>query len=171
MAKPLFWFRIELNAAGKVVSCRRVDACGDAEAGAVYFLRALSDKDASKKAFNEYHRLRLAARRARYAAEGKCKCGRERDGETEDQRALAQCQRCLKLEREQKKRRANELRGIPVEPIDKSARFHERRADEKLDLLKAVRLQFQRLTMREFGVWLNGEIAKHEEPAPKLRAV
>ena len=63
-------------------------------------------------------------------------------------------------------------KGLPVAPVDKAARFVERRNDEKLDLLKAVQDQFLGSTMRQFGEWLKGEIAKLE-PAekPKLRVV
>lgn len=173
MANKLFWFRIELASDGKVASCAQVDDCGDARAGAVYYLRAASAKSAAKLAYNKYHAVRLAARRERYEAEGRCKCGRRRDGESPAERAFKTCVGCRALHKPQHARATARLKGLPFEPPpSKSDHFAARRVEEKLDTLRQVQDQFQRNTMRNFGLWLAAQIAELEPKAPaKLRAV
>lgn len=168
----MFWFRVELDETGKVVSCTQVAKACEGESGGVFFFKASSTKSASEKAYREYHRLRQVARRARYAKEGRCKCGRSRENETPEQRARAECPACAKMHKNHRERAAAKSAGLAVAPVDKAERFVERRNEEKLELLREVQNQFQRNTMRNFGLWLAAQIADLEPKAPpKLRAV
>lgn len=170
----MFWFRVELDEKGKVLSCQQVAAATeDGGQGGVFFMRAKSAKIAGEIAYREYHRLRQVARRARYAIEGRCKCGRTRDRETPAQRALAHCPACLETMRKFNERETLKKKGLPVPPVDKAASFVERRNEEKLELLLEVEDQFKRNTMRNFGLWLAERIAKLQpkKPERRLRAV
>jgi len=169
----MFWFRVELDSKGKVLSCAQVAKAAEGESGGVFFFQALDGKSAAEKAYREYHRLRMAARRARYAAEGRCKCGRNRDKETPEQRAFRCCPACRALRSPQEQRSAARRKGLtPVPPPSKAEHFVSRRNEEKLELLKEVQDKFLRSGMRVFGLWLQEEIEKLQpKPAAKLRVV
>ena len=169
----MFWFRVELDEKGKVISCAQVAKAAEGVAGGVFFFKAANGKSAAEKAYREHHRLQLAARRAQYAREGRCKCGRHRDKETPAELAFVTCPACRALHAPQHARAAARQKGLtPVPPPTKADHFAARRTEEKLELLREVQDHFQRNTMRNFGLWLAAEIALLEPKAPaKLRAV
>lgn len=171
----MFWFRVELDEKGKVVSCQQVAKAADLQTGGVFFFRATSGKLAAERAYREYHRLRMAARREKYAAEGRCKCGRSRHAESESDRAFVTCPACRAINKPQHKRAELRRKGIEVAPgPTKADHFVARRNEEKLEVLKRVREEFRRNTMRNFGLWLESAIAELEpktDSKPKLRAV
>ena len=151
------WWRVVLDAQGKVVSVRATDSRH--EDPNVYYVRALNQDDAGRIAFNAYARVRLAARRKQYKAEGRCQCGRPRDAET------LKCSACLKKERRYHERHAAKARGEEVPPLDRRTALRERRESEEADLrlriLREVAGVWQASTTnRAFTRWLEGEIAK-----------
>jgi hypothetical protein len=168
----MFWFRVELDAKGNALSCTQLAKAPVGEAGGLYFFRATTAKSATQLAFREYHRLRQVSRRARYAAEGKCRCGRSRKDETPEERKRSVCAACLKLARVDHERQSLKAKGLLAPPVDKAALFRDRRTEEKLELLKEVSDKFMQSSMRTFGLWLQEEIEKLQpKEAPKLRVV
>ena len=167
------WFRVELDETGKMVSSRIVDLAEKRDGKpSVYYFRASDAKSAAQLAYRECHRVRQQARREQYKKEQRCKCGRSREKETLQERALGHCPACLKLKRQDDARRVLRAKGLPTPPIDKAARFTDRRNEEKRELLIEVREQLLRLNMGPFGEWLNAQIeALTEKQPPKLRVV
>jgi len=169
----MFWFRVELDSKGKVLSCAQVAKAAEGESGGVFFLRAADGKSAAERAYRQYHRLRTTARRERYAEEGKCRCGRSRDKETPQSRAFRTCPACRAVDLARHERATALQRGLTVVAMPtKAEHFVSRRNEEKLELLKEVQDKFLRSGMRVFGLWLQEEIEKLQpKPAAKLRVV
>jgi hypothetical protein len=157
--KTRSWFRVLVDRSGKVVDCKPVSGAGDAEGGVFYF-RALSAKDAGQLASNEHARLTLAARRARYRAEGLCRCGGPRENKT-----LARCKRCTERQAVHCERRAAKERGETVPPLDRRVVLQEKR-DATADAVRLSTLEdVQRAWLRNstvggFSAWLVDEIKK-----------
>lgn len=150
------WWRVEIDAEGRMVKAEPVEAIGANGLGVIYVL-AFDIKGARKSAFNEYCALRNKIRRARYHADGKCGCGRERDLEGR------KCSECIRQRQEHKKRSAARARGEEVAPIDKAETYRKRlireRGEYRAEVLSEVRTQALRLSPREFYGWLDAEIA------------
>lgn len=171
----MFWFRVELDEKGQLISSKQVDS-DDHQRGdgrSVFYFSRTSKEAAESAAYREYHRLRITARRAKYAKEGRCKCGRHRDKETATDRAFVTCPACRALHAPQHARAVARQKGLePVAPPTKADYFVSRRNEEKLELLLEVQDKFMRLTMGPFGKWLQGEIEKLQpKQATKLRVV
>lgn len=163
-----FWWRLELDAAGKVVSSARVEKCFDGEDGFIY-VEAPSLEVAGRKAFNEYYRIKTAARRATLAASGKCRCGRVND---RAHKGKTCCTICSKENRVHAQRTKAKARGESPEPANRlatiAARTEEKRqeilvtaapSDMRLALLLEVRKAWiASPTLRTFGEWLNLQI-------------
>lgn len=171
----MFWFRIELDEKGQLISSKQVDSDNHqrGDGRSVFYFSRPTKEIAEVAAYREYHRLRQTARRAIYKAQGKCKCGRARDKETPEQRAFATCPGCRALHGPQHLRASARAKGLPVPPpVGKAVQFADRRNEEKLELLQEVQEQFLRSTMGVFGKWLQAEIEKLQpKPATKLRVV
>jgi hypothetical protein len=156
--KTLAWYRIELDSAGKVASCREV-----AEAGTdsrVYFFRAQSAKQAASQALNAHAAKLLAARRARYGAEGLCRCGGKRD-----RPGFKSCARCDSRDRVHEERKRARDRGEVVPPLDRRTVLLERKTDEASQLRLAVLREvqdawIQNRTVGAFSAWLVREVEK-----------
>lgn len=153
------WWRIEVNATGKVVSCRAVESAGDDDAHVIYVL-ARDQREAGRHAWNEYCRIRQTKRNARLAAEGKCRCGRHAD-----RGAGKRCSGCLQLLQRQNERRRARARGEQLPKVDPRATKQERReADEtalRLAILMEVLSAWQDAqTNASFTRWLTAQIAR-----------
>jgi hypothetical protein len=152
----LVWYRVRLDRAGKVTSCEQVDSTGDAGMF-VFYVRAKSLEAAGKLAFNAYCAANNRRRRARYAAEGKCRCGRERDGDT------LRCSECLAKQPVYEERRKAKLRGEPVAPLNVAETYAKRRESEAAALRLAVLMEVREAWRDQpnngaFTRWLTGQI-------------
>lgn len=152
------WFRVEMNEAGQVASCREVDAAGTE--ARVYYFRARSAKQAAQQALSAHAAALLAARRRRYAAEGRCQCGGKRD-----RPGLITCQRCSDRQKLHKQREQAKARGEEVAPIDRRTVLLERKDNEASTIRLAVFEEVQAAwlsnrTVGAFSAWLNGEVEK-----------
>jgi hypothetical protein len=171
----IFWYRIELNEKGEIVKRKRVARSGAGKCGSVtvIYVEASGQEDADAIAFKEYHRIRIAERRAHYAATGRCKCGRSREKETAAEREFQTCPGCRALHKPQHERSEARKKGLePVAPISKADHCAARRVEEKLEVLREVQEKFFQMNSGPFGVWLAQQIKALEPKAPrKLRAV
>jgi len=153
------WWRVEVDAAGKVVSCAAAEWCEE-NGSCVIYVRASSKRDAGREAWNEHCRRQQAQRNTRLRKEGKCVgCGRvsDRDG--------SRCTGCLARERSYKSRKRKKDRGEPVPPkpsrVEALAKGRERdRENAELALLLEVQEAWTANTARTFGQWLSARIAR-----------
>jgi hypothetical protein len=158
MAIKLQWWRVEVDGAGKVVSCRAVDAAG-AE-GSAYYFEAFSPEQATKQAQKSHDAKLLQARRERYDAEGVCRCGGKRD-----RPGFKTCSRCSARHKLHEDRKAAKLRGETVAKPDRRTVLLERKRSEaddlRLDVLREVQQAWlNNPTVGAFSRWLNGEVEK-----------
>lgn len=157
--KTKSWFRVTVDAQGKAIDCRPVGSEGTAELG-VFYILAETAKEAARLAGNEQARKLLAARRARYDAEGVCRCGSKRD-----RPGFKTCSRCSELHKKHEQRVALRRQGVDVPKPDRRAVLQERKQTEaeaaRLEVLEEVRAQWRmHPTVGGFTRWLENEIAK-----------
>jgi hypothetical protein len=158
--KTKSWFRVTVDASGKVTDCRPVASKGNAEGG-VFFFAAKTAAAASKLAANTHARLLLAARRARYREEGKCKCGGERD-----EAEFLTCSRCRSNAKVHEARKGLRKAGIEPPPLDRREALAERKQLEHQSVRFAVLVEVQatlercRKDPKSFERWLAGQIEK-----------
>jgi hypothetical protein len=157
--KAKSWFRVVVDGSGKAVDCKPVGSEGTAELG-VFFVLAESAKEAARLARNDHDRRLLAARRARYDAEGVCRCGAKRD-----RPGFKTCARCSELHKKHEQRVALRRQGIEVPKPDRRLVLQERKQTEaeaaRLEVLEEVRKAWiNNRTVGAFSAWLNGEIEK-----------
>lgn len=164
------WWRLELDAKGKVLSCVRVEQVVKAETEGFLYVQATSEKQAGRRAFNEYMRLRTAAQRKKLISEGKCAwCCRKNDRE-----ATKRCSRCLTSDLEHCRRYRARRRGEEVEPANKAATIAARaqeqrqsiRAEEAGKTRLLVLLEVQKTwenapSNGRFTAWLQAQISAH----------
>jgi hypothetical protein len=169
----MFWFRIELDTSGKLIKSERVADAGERDGKpSVYYFRAPGAESAEAMAFREYHRLRQQARREAYKRLGKCKCGRSRDRESAADSQFKLCPVCRSNHTKDWSRGRLRAKGVVVPTPSKAIAFVDRRNEEKRILLEEVKDQFLRLSMGQFGKWLNDRIAEVSPKAPpQLRVV
>jgi hypothetical protein len=151
------WWRVEVSATGKVLSCVAVESAGDENRW--FYVQAASAELAAKAAINAHCARLLAARRARYRAEGLCDCGRIRDNTT-----FVSCARCLERSRIHRLRYESRQRGEDVLPLDRRKVLLERKEAESASLRLAVLLEVQQAwqdlpTNGSFTRWLTEQIA------------
>lgn len=153
------WFRVLVDASGKAVDCRPVSAEGDASGGVFYFL-ATSASAAARLASKSHESRLLAARRARYDAEGRCKCGRERD-----RLPLLTCSGCDERHQLHVERRRAKNRGEEVPPLDRRAVLQERKRSDLDTVRFETLLDVQRILARQgadgLRRWLGVQIERH----------
>lgn len=159
--KARSWFRLTVAADGRVVDCRPVGDEGTAELG-VFYVLAESAQDAAKQALNAQAARLLQARRERYDAEGRCRCGGKRD-----RPEFKTCARCATRRDLHFERKAAKLRGETVEKPDRRTVLQERKRSEaddlRLEVLREVQQAwFNNRTVGAFSKWLNGEVEKLE---------
>lgn len=141
--KTRSWFRVTVDDAGKVIDCRPVSSEGSDELG-VYFFRAISAAAAGKLAANAHSARLLAARRARYEAEGLCKCGRERD-----RKGFKTCSGCNDRHKVHVERKRARERGEEVPPLDRRTVLQERKRSELDSVRFETLLDVQRVLTRQ----------------------
>lgn len=156
------WWRVRLDAEGKIIECAPVDVAGTS-AGGVFYVQGLTEQLARKRAYNDYYRLRQRWHRKKLRAEGKCDCGRDR----EDPK-FVQCRHCRErglVYHERKRRRA---RGENVEPLSRKESRDARRAEEErqfeLAIFEKVQAAWARTLKvgkaKHFTAWLQDQIAR-----------
>ena len=152
------WFRVLVDASGKVVDCKPVAGEGT-EAGGVFFVLAASAAAAAKAANNRHCAALLRARRARYAAEGLCKCGRARDTP-----GMLTCSGCRARHKIHDERKAARDRGEEVPPLDRRTVLLERKQSELSGARMAALIEVQNMYTRlrakpeAFERWLAGQL-------------
>jgi hypothetical protein len=157
--KTKSWFRVVVDGKGKAIDCRPVGSEGTTELG-VFFVLADSAEAAAKQAINAQAARLLAARRARYDAEGVCRCGSKRD-----RPGFKTCKRCSDLHKKHEQRVALRRAGHDVPKPDRRTVLQERKQTEaeasRLDVLEEVRAAWRNHnTVGGFTRWLEAEIAK-----------
>jgi hypothetical protein len=157
--KAKSWFRVVVDDKGKAIDCKPVGGEGTTELG-VFFVLAESAKEAAQQAINAQARRLLAARRARYDAEGACRCGGKRD-----RPGFKTCSRCSDLHKKYEVRRAARQAGNVVPAPDRRAVLQERKASEaellRIEVLEEVRRAWRdHNTVGGFTRWLETEIQK-----------
>lgn len=157
--KKRTWYRVVVDEHGKAVDCRSVGVEGTAQLG-VYFELAESAERAKKQASRSHCAQLLAARRARYHAEGRCKCGRKRD-----RLPLLACSGCAARHAVHEERKAARDRGEEVPKLDRRVVLQERKQSEadaiRLQVLEEARDAWRRhSTVGSYTRWLEGEIQK-----------
>jgi hypothetical protein len=153
------WYRVVVDAKGKAVDCRSVGEEGTAELG-VYYELAESSEQAKQQAGKSHAATLLAARRARYHAEGLCKCGRKRD-----RPQFQTCSGCAARHRVHDERRQARARGQEVPKLDRRVVLQERKQTEAEAIRLAVLEEARRAwrdhpTVGGYTRWLENEIAK-----------
>ena len=150
------WFRVVVDGKGKAVDCRPVGDQGTAELG-IFFVLAADAKEAARLAGNAHARDLLAARRARYESEGRCKCGRARD-----RAGLTTCSACLERHRIHAQRKRARERGEVVPPLDRRTVLLERKEQERgnvrFETLVEVQRAWLKLGAKGFERWLGGQL-------------
>lgn len=169
----MIWWRVEFGHEGEV-TCTPVYAARSREDQRVWYVEAENEETARAKAMRMRARARLAERRAKYKAQGLCRCGRARDSERRE------CALCRERHVIDEKRRGERLgvsrsgaklfRGpvagdLRVSPGPMQA---QRRAGlkqtERLAVLLEVRGEFERTRKlglerdKQFQLWLIGQI-------------
>jgi hypothetical protein len=157
--KTKSWFRVVVDAKGKAVDCKPVGGAGTAERG-VFFVLAETAKDAARLAGNEQARRLLAARRARYDAEGLCRCGGKRDTP-----GMVTCARCRERQKVRNARSLARARGEVVPPLDRRVVLQERKQSEQTSIRLETLVEVQRnyLKMRGQGATFERWLAKQIE--------
>lgn len=132
MSQELRWFKITLDATGKVVSCLEVPGASATGASVVY-VQAATAKAAERAALNSYMREVMRRRRAELDKAGKCRwCGRFAD------RGTKRCSVCLERDSLYSKRHQAKIHGKAVEPLDRRVATAERKAAEQQVVVKAA---------------------------------
>lgn len=173
--KPILWWRVELNASGKIVAVRQVEVA-ESNSKTVVYVRAWHEIDArtvGRQAYNEYMRGAQQRRRERLIAEGKCPwCGN-----ATDRAAGKRCSVCATRDSNYSQRARDKAAGHSVPKLDKRVAIAERRQREdaqvatravtsaaaaiRLEVLEEVRQAWlNNRTVGAFSAWLNGEIEK-----------
>lgn len=162
------WWRIETDAAGKVLSCQEVESVGK-DSRRVFFVRGETRDEARRRAWNAYCAVRQRARHVRLIAEGKCPhCGRPND------RQATRCSKCLEQRNARSLRKRAIARGdvvpMPSRADAVAARANDERRAMRVELLTEVQENFQRFgTVGQFARWLADRI-RQENQATARRA-
>jgi hypothetical protein len=161
--KKQSWFRVVVDGSGKVIHCQAAGDEGTAELG-VFYILAENAKAAAQQAINRHAAKMLAARRARYDAEGLCKCGRKRD-RVLDGKLLKVCTGCTSRHKVHEQRKLARIRGEAVPPLDRRVVLQERKQTEaeaiRLAVLEEARQAWRNHpTVGGYTRWLENEIAK-----------
>lgn len=167
--EAISWYRVEVTPSGKAITCERV-ASAEASDRMVFFVRASSPEEASRLAFNKHSAMLLKRRRQRYAAEGKCRCGRARDT-----LGRKDCSECRKRDRLHDERHQAKKRGEVLEPLSagqtalrrreaeaaaqRAAGRQEGAAEMRLAVLREVQVAWREAPNNgSFTAWLAAQI-------------
>lgn len=170
------WWRVEFGHEGEI-TCTPVYAARGREDQRVWYVEADSEEAARAAAIRMRARARLAERRAKYKAQGLCRCGRERDSEQHRECALCRERHATDEKRRSERigvsRNAAKLHRGPVagdQRVNPGPMQAQRRAGlkqtERLAVLLEVRSEFERTRKlgmerdKHFLLWLIGQINK-----------
>jgi hypothetical protein len=136
----LTWFRVELNSAGKVVSCTVVS--GPTEENNRVFCVQAPDAHAAhvigRAAYTEYCRTKVRETRARNEANDLCRCGGVREDPD-----FKRCRKCRRLDKGSRARYERRLKGEDVPPPDRfetvAAERDRSKTQLRLEVLREVR--------------------------------
>lgn len=162
--KKQSWFRVVVDGSGKVIHCQAAGDEGTPELG-VFYVLAENAKAAAQQAINRHAAKMLAARRARYHAEGLCKCGRKRDRPNPAGGLFQVCSGCASRHAVHEERKRQRDRGETVAPLDRRVVLQERKQTEaealRLEVLQECRDAWRsHATVGGYTRWLESEIAK-----------
>lgn len=151
------WYRVEFDARGHVVRVTLQSAPGESTNTVVY-VEAKGIEAAGKLAERLYSRRKVAERRAKYKAEGKCPCGRERDLDG------VHCSVCLSNKQGTRERRRMGL-NRPDATALRLAKSDTRRRDRRAEMRHEVLLELEAklATFRSVAaaqLWVRREIRK-----------
>lgn len=172
----MIWWRVEFGHDGDV-TCTPVYAARSREDQRVWYVEADSEETARAKALRMRARARLAERRAKYKAQGLCRCGRERDSDQHSECALCRERHAVDEQRRAERlgvsRNGAKLHRGPVagdQRVSPGPMQAQRRAGlkqtERLAVLLEVRNEFERTRQlgmerdRHFQFWLASQINK-----------
>lgn len=161
------WYRVELDASGNVVSVTLQSKAGVSTHTVVY-VEAKGQDDAGRKAMNLYARRKVRQTRAKYKAEGKCPCGRERDDESMVTCAVCRSNHAASLERARMRARPD---GTKLRLASSASRTRDRRAEMRHEVL--CELQMKLSVFQSVGavrVWVQQEIRKLQG-LPEVKSV
>jgi hypothetical protein len=164
----LRWFRLEVDAAGKVLSCVAVERAEHNGRSWVY-VQATDERAAHRIGLNAYMRDVMRKRRERLKAEGGCGwCGRKNDREPGKR-----CSICLAKESGYKQIQRDRAAGKPVASPDRKASVAAREVEKRtaavaaaapslrLSVLLEVQSAWQDCTTnKSFTSWLEQQISK-----------
>lgn len=157
MSQEQSWWKIVVGDDGKVKSCELVDHA-EKNGRTVFYVQAGDEDTAARLAANRYYAANNRRRRARYEAQGKCRCGRPKDSAE-----FKRCKVCRKLEAEHKDRHEARKRGEEVPLRSRVDQVQRRKADEAEQARLAVLIEVQdawlsQPTNRQFTAWLRQQI-------------
>ena len=155
----LRWWRLELDAGGKVKSCTPVEHCGAEGEPQFIYVQARDQKEAGRAAWNAYCKIAVQRRRAKLIAEGKCPwCARE-----SDRPRGKRCTVCLGKE---SKARADRKLGI-VKSRDQivSGWKNHKLQEQRVAVLREVWRAMNDRSPGDFRAWLESEAQIDERKA------
>jgi hypothetical protein len=159
------WWRVTVNAAGKVTDCHKFESSiKDSNGLRVFYVEAESKVAAEAEAHRRYleaQRTALVARRKSHKDAGRCRCG----GNLTDDHLT--CQRCRDKYRDYTETAAARKAGAVVAQRPKSAACAEtrsfRESQTRLEVLREVRAAWlANATVGKFSKWLSSEIERLE---------
>lgn len=175
MSYQVTWWRVSFD--GTDWHCEPVYCAETTQDQTVWYVQAPTAEAARAEAVRRRARERILARRAEYAQQGLCRCGRKRDREDR-----TRCRVCRERQAAEERRRAARLAAAeavaspeatstPVaarqNPAEAQAvRRATLRQSERLATLLEVRAEFERTRLlgpardREFTLWLAEKIAQ-----------
>lgn len=158
--KREFWFRTEYGVDGTRLTCTLAEP-RETDNGLVFFVRARDIAHAWKIADRKAHAARMRARRAQYAREGKCRCGRPwkpKKGEPK------RCPTCTASKSDEDARYRERLKGVdiprPSHAVTIAARRDLEREIGRLEGLREALRWFLALPRADACARITGEIEK-----------
>lgn len=160
------WYRVELDDRGSVLSVTLQSKALESTRSVIY-VEARGQEAAGKLAERLYSRRKVKERRAKYRAEGKCPCGRDRG-------ALKgiHCAVCLENAKAKRERSSKGIEGGQELRLKKSAaRVRDRKAEMRLEALCELQAklgEFQSVAAAR--IWVQSEIRRLKGLSP-IRSV
>jgi len=170
----VIWYRITLDQAGNVTSCKPVEK--PRIGSGVFYIQALDAAQAYRKVAAEYARIKVKERRDRYRKKGLCtECGNTPD-KGPNGKPKRRCPVCLARNEVHQERSAQRAAGAKVTPLPKgggSATQRQAEHDESVrlqTLFWVKRLWTDSPNVGKFSKSLNDEISRLLE-AKRVKAV
>jgi len=153
-----YWYRVEVSDSGKTVTIKKVER-RENDTSDVFFVLAIDEKQAGRKAFNEYMRVAQARRRAKLIAEGKCPwCSRKND-----RGSGKRCSICLRSNLGYEARRRARVKGEDIPRPDRAVAVEKRKSADREAIRADVLIEVQRAwtnarTHGQFSQWLADQV-------------